>query len=208
MKGIIAITAALTLSLLFGGCKKKTVETTPVKGEIGIASWYGYPFHGRLTASGEIYDMEKLTAAHRTLPFGTVVRVHSLVNRKTTKIRINDRGPFVQNRVIDLSHAAAQQIDMPGIANVQLEIVSKPPTRGVEQFAVQVGDFASRTDAEHLRDSMQQKYGIASLIFRPGDETWRVLVGLEPTPEGADVLAQRLNKETGTAFVVLVDSNQ
>jgi rare lipoprotein A len=208
-RGSITISVAtLALSLLLVGCKKQNVETPQVKGEVGIASWYGHPFHGRLTASGEIYDMEKMTAAHRTLPFGAVVRVHSLVNQKTTEIRINDRGPFVQNRVIDLSHAAAQQIDMPAIANVQLEVISKPPTRGVEQFAVQVGDFTSQADAERLRDDMEKRHGSASLVFRPGDQSWRVLVGLELTPQTADALAQQLNSEVGSAFVVMVDSDQ
>jgi rare lipoprotein A len=198
----------IVLSLVLAGCKKQPLETPQVKGETGVASWYGHPFDGRLTANGETYDMEKMTAAHRTLPFGTVVRVHNLGNQKTAEIRINDRGPFVQNRIIDLSHAAAQQINMAGIANVQLEIISQPPTRGIEQFAVQVGEFSSRTDAERLRDEMQKHHGTASIVFRPGDQTWRVLVGLEPTMESATALAQQLNSEVGPAFVVLVDSDQ
>jgi rare lipoprotein A len=205
---VCILAVALSMVCVFVACKKKTPEPPQVKGEVGVASWYGVPFHGRLTASGEVYDMEKMTAAHRTLPFGTVVRVHSLVNQKTTEIRINDRGPFVQNRIIDLSHAAAQQIDMPGIANVQLEIISKPPTRGVEQFAVQVGDFTSRDDAARLRDDMQKRHGTASLVFRPGDQTWRVLVGMESSEQSANALAQQLTNETGPAFVVLVDSDQ
>jgi rare lipoprotein A len=204
--GTSIVTMALFLLLL--GCRKKTAETPHFKGEIGIASWYGHPFDGRLTASGETYDMEKMTAAHRTLPFGTVVHVHNLVNQKTIEIRVNDRGPFVQNRIIDLSHAAAQQIDMPGIANVQLEIISKPTTRGVAEFRVQVGNFTSRDDAERLRQDMQHRHGTASLVFRPGDQTWRVLVGLETTEESANALAQQLNTEVGSAFVLLVDSEQ
>jgi len=186
----VSITS-IVLSLVVAGCKKQSAGTPQAKGETGVASWYGHPFDGRLTASGETYDMEKMTAAHRTLPFGTVVRVHSLVNQKTADVRIDDRGPFVQDRIIDLSHAAAQQ-----------------PTRGVEEFAVQVGDFTSRTDAERLRDEMQQRHGTASIVFRPGDQSWRVLVGLEPTTESANALAQQLNGEAGPAFVVLVDSDQ
>ena len=79
--------------------------------ETGIASWYGYPYHGRRAANGEIYDMEKLTAAHRTLPFGTWVRVTNLTNSKTVDVRITDRGPFIDGRIIDLSKAAAREID-------------------------------------------------------------------------------------------------
>jgi len=91
----------------------------------GIASWYGQYFHGWLTASGEIYDMEALTAAHRTLPLGTVVRVTNIANGQQICVRINDRGPYVNGRVLDLSHAAARALDMlrDGISPVQLEVV-------------------------------------------------------------------------------------
>ena len=93
--------------------------------ETGIASWYGVPYHGRRAASGEIYDMEQLTAAHRTLPFDTWVEVTNLDNGKHVDVRITDRGPFVDGRIIDLSRAAARQIDMlgPGIARVRLKVI-------------------------------------------------------------------------------------
>ncbi len=95
----------------------------------GIASFYATKFHGRKTANGETYDMHDLTAAHRTLPFGTVVRVTNLKNEKTVQVRINDRGPFVKNRIIDLSYAAAQKLDMvrSGTARVRLEVLQKGP---------------------------------------------------------------------------------
>jgi rare lipoprotein A len=91
----------------------------------GIASWYGQDFHGWMTASGEIYDMEALTAAHRTLPLGTVVRVTNVMNGKQTRVRINDRGPYVNGRILDLSHAAAGELEMVknGITPIQLEVV-------------------------------------------------------------------------------------
>jgi rare lipoprotein A len=91
----------------------------------GIASWYGQDFHGWMTANGEIYDMEALTAAHRTLPLGTVVRVTNVMNGKQTRVRINDRGPYVNGRILDLSHAAAGELDMvkDGITPVQLEVI-------------------------------------------------------------------------------------
>src|SRR5579883_3041588 len=110
----------------------RTIPSTrpaPLPGsETGIASWYGHPYHGRPAANGEIYDMEQMTAAHRTLPFDTVVRVTNLKNDKSVEVRINDRGPFVDNRIIDLSHAAAQAIDMigPGTAQVRMDIVRLP----------------------------------------------------------------------------------
>ena len=93
--------------------------------QIGIASWYGEEFHGRLTASGEIFDMYKLTAAHRELPLGKRVRVTNLKNHKSVVVKVNDRGPFVRGRIIDLSYAAADKIGMigNGITKVRLEIV-------------------------------------------------------------------------------------
>jgi rare lipoprotein A len=100
--------------------------------ESGIASWYGVPYHGRRSASGEIYDMEKLTAAHPTFPFQTIVEVTNLDNGKRVIVRINDRGPFVKGRIIDLSHAAAKQIDLlgPGTARVRLKVIQPPPPTG------------------------------------------------------------------------------
>ena len=111
--------------------------------EEGNASWYGVPFNGRRASNGEIYDMYKLTAAHRTLPFETMVRVTNLNNGKSTTVRITDRGPFVDNRIIDLSLAAAREIDSvgPGVVHVRVEVLTQgiDPTGGF--FTVQVGAF-------------------------------------------------------------------
>src|ERR1700704_5141370 len=114
----------LALAVALCGCAKKKhaaashVPRAPQGPETGNASWYGHPYHGRAAANGEIYDMEKMTAAHRTLPFNTFVRVQNLSNGKTVDVRITDRGPFIKGRIIDLSHAAAQRIEMigPGMA--------------------------------------------------------------------------------------------
>lgn len=192
------------LVLTFAACKKKGPESSGST-QVGIASWYGHPFDGRPTASGEIFDMEKMTAAHRTLPLGTVVGVRNLVNNKTTQVRINDRGPFVKDRIIDLSHAAAQAISMPGIANVKLSVISMPATRDVAVYAVQVGSFTNRNDADALRQQLAAKYSNARLVYRDGDQTWRVLVGLEPVAENANALADTLDKQYGQAFVVMAD---
>src|SRR6266851_5922354 len=96
--------------------------------ETGVASWYGVPYHGRRAASGEIYDMEKLTAAHRALPFQTWVEVTNLTNGKRVDVRITDRGPFAHGRIIDLSQAAAREIDMlgAGTAHVRLRVIVPP----------------------------------------------------------------------------------
>ena len=201
------IVVLVFISVVSISCSRKT--STPESAvQSGVASWYGHPFHGRMTANGEIYDMEMMTAAHRTLPFGTVLRVQGSDNGKTTEVRINDRGPFVKDRIIDLSHAAARAISMPGIANVRLQVIHTPPTRAVQAFTVQVGAFPQRVEAEQLRAQLERKYGRASLIYRDLDRTWSVLVGLEPSVESANTLAVQLDKEATPAFVVSVDSTQ
>jgi rare lipoprotein A len=126
--------------------------------EEGNASWYGKPFHGRRASNGEIYDMNQLTAAHRTLPFETMVRVTNLNNGKSTTVRITDRGPFVENRIIDLSMAAAREIDSigPGVVPVRLEVLGDV---NIEEgfFTVQVGAFRDRANAERLRDRVTRR---------------------------------------------------
>lgn len=127
--------AVLALPVLAAACRRKPKVRIPppipaVMGarETGQASWYGHPYHGRRASSGEIYDMNQMTAAHLRLPFGTRVRVTNLSNGLHTDVRINDRGPFVKNRIIDLSRAAAEQIEVigPGTARVRLEVVGLP----------------------------------------------------------------------------------
>jgi rare lipoprotein A (peptidoglycan hydrolase) len=133
----IAFVLALTFSFsIVTGCAKKTsahvpssVKPAPIgETETGIASWYGAPYNGRRSANGEVYDMEKLTAAHRTFPFDTWVQVTNLENQKCVAVRITDRGPFVKGRIIDLSLAAAREIDMvgPGTVRVRLKVIRKP----------------------------------------------------------------------------------
>ena len=179
--------------------------------ETGVASWYGYPFHGRTAADGEIYRMEKLTAAHRTLPFNTWVRVVNLTNAKAVEVRIIDRGPFIDGRIIDLSQAAARAIEMigPGIAPVRLEILSSPPL-APDLFAVQVGAFRDRRNAERVRTLMRSRYGIARIVLRDGDPgLWRVVVGAEVTIDGARTLSSRIRQDTEDklAFVVRADTS-
>src|ERR1022692_1664542 len=108
---------------------KPPPATSPISiTETGLASWYGHPYHGRQAADGEIYDMETLVAAHRTLPFNTWVRVVNLRNSKVVEVRIIDRGPFINGRIIDLSHAAASAIDLigPGIGPVRIQVIPAP----------------------------------------------------------------------------------
>jgi rare lipoprotein A len=189
-------------------------KTAPIfQGETGIASWYGNPFHGRRTANGEVYNMYEMTAAHRTLPFNTMVRVHNLENGRDVEVRITDRGPFVEGRIIDLSFASAQAMGMSGTALVRLEILGATSPGGAEPepgfFAVQVGAFQDRSNAEWLKQSIAQRFGPVDIqTFDRGDAVfYRVRVGRESTEDKADDLARQL-REAGFAietFVVRLD---
>ncbi len=120
----------------------------------GWASWYGWQFHGRPTASGEDYDMFAMTAAHRTLPFHTLVRVSLIDGGQSVDVRINDRGPFVDDRIIDLSLGAARKLDMlrSGVAQVELQVLRlSPPLR----YVLQIGSFSDRNNAHDLRRRLQ-----------------------------------------------------
>lgn len=135
--------------------KSNLSKSTGQKIEEGVASWYGPNFHGKLTANGEKYDMYGLTAAHRTLPFNTILRVKNLDNGKSVQVRINDRGPYAKNRIIDLSKKAAQQIDMleSGTANVELILLegdlenSRITDLKVPTYTVQLASFKEKDKA-------------------------------------------------------------
>lgn len=177
--------------------------------EQGNASWYSEPFNGRRASDGEVYDMYKLTAAHRTLPFDTMVRVTNLNNGKSTTVRITDRGPFVENRIIDLSLAAAREIDLvgPGVAPVRVEVLGNvDPTVGF--FTVQVGAFRDRGNAERLRDRLNLSY---SPIFieqydAPEGTYFRVRVGKISGEDAARQFAEQLRvRENFTPFLTRLD---
>jgi rare lipoprotein A len=133
----------------------------------GFASWYGGKFHGRMTSSGETFDTNELTAAHRTLPFGTMVKVTNLANGKSVVVKINDRGPFVDGRIIDLSRAAASELDMlgMGVAEVSLEIVDFASPR--ELFAIQIGAFGLSANAERARAALEAAGFIVTMEKTP-----------------------------------------
>ena len=177
--------------------------------EEGNASWYGAPFHGRRSSNGEVYDMYKLTAAHRTLPFETMVRVTNTNNGKSTVVRITDRGPFVDNRIIDLSLAAAREIELvgPGVGPVRVEVLGGvDPTTGF--FTVQVGAFRDRANAERLRDRLNASY---SPIFiqqhdSPEGVFYRVLIGRISGEDAAHQFGEQLRGREGfTPLVTRLD---
>lgn len=154
--------------------------------EIGIASWYGDPFHGKRTSSGETYDMHTISAAHKLLPLGSLVRVRNLHNNITLDMKINDRGPFIAGRIIDLSYAAAKQLGVvsPGTAKVEVIVLGTPAIQDNGDyfngnFTVQVGAFSDVKNAQNLSQNLKKTYGYAQVIpFRRDNQMfYRVLVG-------------------------------
>ncbi len=165
----------------------------------GIASWYGPDFHGKATASGEIYDMNGLTAAHKRLPLGTKVLVTNLENQRQVELRINDRGPFVKNRVIDLSKSGARQLDMlrNGTAMVRIDILELPPSISSSKkhpFAIQFGAYKNKKTALELRDKIARRNEevFVDEISRDDGTLYRVRLGWFNSREAAHNEARRL----------------
>jgi rare lipoprotein A len=221
--------------LLSAGCGKRAAASLPAPARIGlaetgIASWYGVPYHGRPSASGEIFDMESLTAAHRSLPFQTWVEVTNLANGKQVNVRITDRGPFVHGRIIDLSLAAARQIDLvrTGTAQVRLKVISAPasappsdsPVNALDNvqpaspaspvspsYAVQAGAFSDPARAEAFRQSLPFA---DTRVLAPTESStlWRVVVGHGLTLQAATALAADVTRSAGGAIVIREISTQ
>lgn len=176
----------------------------------GIASWYGPGFHGNQTANGERYDMHKFTAAHRTLPMGSLVEVRSLTSGQRIKVRINDRGPFVRGRIIDLSYKAAKALGMAvkGTDRVEIRVIGyrgRPSQVGV--LRIQVGSFAEEQNALALKAQLERSY---SPVYVVPVELWegrryRVMVGRFVSEDHADALAVRLAGELATETLVVRD---
>ncbi len=196
---------------LAAGCATTQIERAPVgKTQRGVASWYGPDFQGLMTASGEIFDTHRFTAAHNTLPFGTVVEVTNLENGRTTRVRINDRGPFVKHRIIDLTYAAAQELDMlgNGTARVELRVLptgtllpEEPALAAAPRYTVQVGAFADPQRARALAEELKARYPEAEVR---GDGTWnRVQVGSFTDRDLAEEIRKEL-VDLGFAALVVV----
>jgi rare lipoprotein A len=187
----------------------------------GVASWYGRDFHGRKTSNGEFYDMYGMTAAHKTLPLGTYVRVVNLENNRSVDVRVNDRGPFVRGRIIDLSYTAAKQIGVVGPGTARVKVVAlgapKPATAGADapayvpidyysgNFTFQVGAFIERANAERLVARLDRRYRNAHMVpYFDGRQTfYRVRVGRSTSLEDAETIEQNLVREGfGQAFIV------
>jgi rare lipoprotein A len=180
--------------------------------EKGIASWYGEPYHGRRTASGEIYDMHRLTAAHLSLPFGSVVTVKRRDTGAEVTVRINDRGPFVEGRIIDLSYAAAKKIDLDidGVAPVKIKVVGREAEKErnpvhVEEpescFWVQVGAFSDPDNARRAQAELEQD-GEEAVVLEGLDALWRVRVGPFDREQEADNARDRIRGAWPGAHIV------
>jgi rare lipoprotein A len=177
-----------------------------------MASWYGEPYHGRRTASGEIYDMHQLTAAHKTLAFGSVVKVMRRDTGADVKVRINDRGPFIEGRIIDLSFAAAKKIglDIDGVAPVKIKLIgredaSRQPSPRVEEsescFWVQVGAFGEVSNARRAETQLERG-GEQAVVLEGVDGLWRVRVGPFDKQRAAGKARNRITDAWPGAHVV------
>ena len=191
--------------------------------EQGIASWYGKDFHGRKTSNGEIYDMYAMTAAHKTLPLGVFVQVENLGNGRTEVVRVNDRGPFVSGRIIDLSHSAASSLGVvgPGTAPVRITALgyrqrgtdgqlryTLPETVQTGPFAVQVGAFTRQGNALRLAEKLRRQYGVADVRQAQvrGTQFYRVRAGEYHSLAAAETGRQALLASGYSGgFVIAID---
>jgi rare lipoprotein A len=178
--------------------KKERIEERETRFvQYGIASWYGKDFHGKPTSSGEIYDMYQLTCAHNTLPLGTLVMVTNMENGESIELKVNDRGPFVKNRIVDVSYAAAQIIGMyaKGTAYVKVEALA-PVVEQVQRFTLQVGSFTDEGNAQRLAEQLQQSFDNVHVITIETltQKYHRVRVGQFETRESALPTAEKLSQ--------------
>ena len=184
--------------------------------ERGIASWYGRDFHGLRTSNGEIYDMYSVSAAHKTLPMGTLVQVTHLGTGKRIEVRINDRGPFAPGRIIDLSYGAARQLGIveAGLADVEIVAIGgtyRPPQRAanaVNSYAVQIASFSLADNARQLADEMRTRFGdaqVATALIN-NQSVHRVRVGQFTSLEQAEkITSQMIAEGYNGSFIVVFE---
>lgn len=180
----------------------------------GVASWYGPDFHGKPTSSGEIYDMYALTCAHREYAFGTRLKVTNISNNKSVNCTVNDRGPFVSGRDLDLSYAAAKEIGIirQGISEVRIEYIGRDTSymkevrylSGTGPFTIQVGSFKELSNASRLKLSLDLKYTLIYLTEAKikGSRFYRVRIGKFSMKEEAYKLAKTLADEGYSVLIV------
>lgn len=223
-KQIKTVLITALAAFVFGSCgvTSRVTEKSPRPAakefnnaiEVGVASWYGPNFHGKMTANGEIYDMNSMTAAHRTLPFDTFVRVHNLSNDKSVVVRVNDRGPFKDNRIIDLSKKAASEIEMlgPGTAEVRLYLVKgnaeqfKDKDLTVSTFTVQLGSYEIEENALDASDEIKGSR-IEKFILNDGQEVYRVFYGIFTDKDEAEKEQRRLEQKGYNCYVKQLENS-
>jgi rare lipoprotein A len=186
------------------------VEThTPISTQQGLATWYRAPYKGRKSANGEVFDDDAMTAAHRTLPMGSLVEVTNLKNGRSAVIRITDRGPFIEGRMLDLTVAAAKAVGIyqTGIAEVRMDVFQTPkPIETGGRWCVQIGAFHNESAALKLKADLMRRYADANVIEFPAEKTFWVRI----RPEGddrrtAEDIAHHLQPSEGEAFLTRLD---
>ncbi len=183
-------------------------DAKPIATEKGLASWYGPPYHNRRGSNGEVYNMHAMTAAHRTYPLGSIVRVTNVKTGSTALVRITDRGPFIPGRVLDLSLAAAQKLDVwkPGVAEVKVELMQSATTVA-GKWAVQIGGLHDEHAATKLADHLKRRYHTANVLrFKsPAGDWWIRVRVLDDDHDRAQKLADETETPEGAVFVVRLD---
>jgi rare lipoprotein A len=185
-------------------------DAKPIETETGKASWYGAPYHNRRGSNGEVYNMHAMTAAHRTLPLGSIVRVTNLKTGHSALVRITDRGPFVEGRILDLSLAAAKRVDvwLPGVAEVKVEVMQTPAALDAGgRWAVQIGSFEQQQEAAELVDHLSRRYHTAKVIkfVSPVGVWWVRVRVLDDDRKRAQEVAQETSTPQGAVYLVRLD---
>jgi rare lipoprotein A len=201
--GVLAFIVLLPLFLVSGCGTSSSIRHAPASGypvgyvERGMASWYGPGFHGKKTANGEIFDTHQLTAAHRTLPLGSVVQVRSLTSGRTVTVRVNDRGPFAKNRILDLSEAGARALGMVGNGTDQVEIrvvayQGRPGAMGY--LRIQVASYSEQANAQAMVGRLKGDYPDVRIetIETSSGRRYRVYVGRFTSEQQAEPVLKRL----------------
>jgi len=182
----------------------------PIVTETGLASWYGPPYHNRRGSNGEVYNMHAMTAAHRTFPLGSIVRVTNVKTGDCALVRITDRGPFIPGRVLDLSLAAAHKVGVwqPGVANVKVELMqASAPLDSGGKWAVQIGGFPDEQAATKLADHLTRRYHTAKVLrfASPAGDWWIRVRVLDDDHDRARQLAGETETPEGAVFLVRLD---
>lgn len=177
----------------------------PISTEVGLASWYGPPYHNRQAADGSVFDQNAMTAAHRTLPMGTTVRVTNLATNQAVLVKITDRGPFVPGRTLDLSLAAAKEIGLyrMGVAKVKVEAFAHPTADAEGRWCVQIGVFIDAADAVQTKNDLQSRYKTARVIeFTGPTGHWVRINPARPDHQTAASIADSIHLPDATPYLI------